>query len=276
LAIPKSFLSDRPIFDANGGDAFLTEVTDDPREQTALLALHPRSGATLPIISRDGMRRGVIVACSREGKADSASFDALDRFAQIVAQRCYELESDTRALPVYAQDGLWKRFSDRALDLAVYRSNDCPTPWRYRMLGSGRGVLVLGLHDDAPLLRRLGQADCVSAQTVADTLWECRVGDPCFVAAIDFDAQSVSYAGRGFSPPIPLSASGPSGAVGTSRTLTAGVSTLAPSQRALICDDGLCRWLHDRQPSVGNLAMVLQDEQPPGLASIVTMGYPAR
>src|SRR5262249_16858739 len=70
--IPKSFLSEA-FFDLRVGDRFLSEVTDNPVERMALMALKPLSGATLPIAFENGEHFGVLIACSRHRWADSAA-----------------------------------------------------------------------------------------------------------------------------------------------------------------------------------------------------------
>ncbi|MBV8067994.1 MAG: GAF domain-containing protein [Candidatus Eremiobacteraeota bacterium] len=272
-AIPKSFLSEAPFFELHVGERFLAELTDEPFERMAFEALKPLSGASFPIVVADGERRGVLVTCSRRRWADSTAFEALDRLARMAAGRLAELQPSRRTIPEFRQERLWERLRDRALGVDIYRSADCVTPWRYRALTATSGLLTLGLADDTGLHLQLAGSSATGEGVVARTLVRAAGHRPSFAATIDFSMQAMSYASIGFSPPVTLSRSGPTGSISSSGNVTAGVATLASAEGAVVCDAGLWRWLSGRGAGY-NLRALLDEETPVGLASIVTLGSP--
>lgn len=269
--IPKSFLNDVPIFDLRVGERFLKELTDEPFEHMRFMALRPLSGASIPIVSRDGLHQGVLVACSRHRWASSASFAELDRLARIVAARFADLQPNRLTIPEFRQARLWERLRDRGLGLDVYRSASCTMPWRYRAMSNTSGLFTLGLRDDSALYDRLSALDSTSDSAVAQSLVAVAPERVSFAAAIDFAQQSMNYASVGFPPPVALNRRGPAGSVRSAGGVTAGVASLTSADGTVVCDSDLWRWLN-RQRGSNPLRTLLDEEAPPGLASIVTLG----
>ena len=87
---------------------FVEELTDDPADRKALLAMRPVSSAAITLISDDGRHRGVLVACSIEGKVKSRSFDALECLSEIVAQRAFELQHTFQQIPEFRTGNCWE------------------------------------------------------------------------------------------------------------------------------------------------------------------------
>jgi hypothetical protein len=247
----------------------LDDLTDDPRDRSAISSLEPISGAIVPILL-GGRHRGVLVACSLKGGADSASFEALERLAAILALRFDDLERNHGFVPEFRQESSWERLRDRAFSLDVYRSSDCPTPWRYRMVDETNGLLTMGLQDDEPLHSALTAAKSIRESALIETLAAHAPRASRFAAVIDFSTQAMHYATCGFSPPVVVNSSGPSGAVGTSGEIAAGVALLGPASRALIFDEALWQWCHGRDDE--GLVERLDAERPAGMASIITLG----
>jgi hypothetical protein len=270
--LPKSLLNDVATFEVSVGEKFLAEITDDASDRIALLGLQPLSGASIPIVSPDGLRRGVLIACSTERPADSSMFERLNGLTRVVGVRFAELQPNWRTVPEFRQDRFWERLRDRALGLDVYRSAGCDIPWRYRMLGEASGLLTLGFQDDGELCERLIGARCASelGRNLADQLPR----GPCFASTIDFSLQSMNYAARYFSPPVILSPMGPTATIGSWGAMVAGTAKLPAGASAFICDRGLSSWLQHKNPTIASLPALLDSENPAGLASIVTLGCP--
>jgi hypothetical protein len=267
-SIPKGFLSDSCAFEPQVGQEFLDEVTDDPAERIVILATRPVSGASIPLISSTGRHRGVLIAFSTEGAADSNRFQALERLGRILTQRFERLEPAGESIPEFRSERLWQRLRDRMLGLDVYRSADCAIPWHYRIIDETRGLLTFGLEDDSKLARGLTAA---GGATLARTLKNCVTEKACFAAAIDFSSQALCYASRGFSPPI-VDRRGAVTSIGGSVTLTTGVTLLKSAASATICDGTLWEWLKRRGYGLEMLPTEIDNERPRGLASIVTLG----
>jgi hypothetical protein len=266
--VPRSFLNDTPIFCVRVDDAFIDEITDLPDEAAALIELEPLSGASIPL-ALGGSRRGVLVACSQRRWADSRMFDALNRLADAIARRFATLQPHRGFIPEFRQERMWERLRDRAFGVDIYRSSDCVTPWRYRMLDDSNGLLTLGLEDDTPLVACARDAGRWSDNALAEALEA--FSTPCFAAKIDFSLPAMNYATLGFSPPVVLSSKSPTGSIGMSGRMMLGMARLSPPSRALICDSSLWRWYSGLEKRRETLPELLDRESPPGLASIVTM-----
>jgi hypothetical protein len=250
---------------------FLEEITDDSAEQMAMMSLQPLSGAALPVISAAGVRLGVLVACSREGWADSDMFESVDRLCRVVAVRCDELQPRHANIPEFRQEPFWNSLRDRSFGLDVYRSRGCLIPWRYHVLDERSALLTLGLSDDGVLYRRLTSGVALSEPEVIASMTAVAMDGPSFAAAIDFSKESMSYVTRGFSPPIPLDQHRPTTSIGTSGAMISGCTMLAASGGALVCDNDLWRWLSQHR-GIEKIRLLLDRETPKGLASIVTLG----
>jgi hypothetical protein len=268
--VPKSFLSEA-FYDLRAGDDFLREITEQPDERMALLALKPLSAATLPIVFDNGERCGVLVACSRHHWADSAAFEALKRLARVIAARVRAIAPGHHRIPEFTHDRRWERLRDRAFAIDVYRSADCSIPWRYRPLSDTSAILTIGVNDEAE--RRIAQSELPKDWDGETTQLAASLNDgvPSFAAAIDFTGQSMAYATRGFTPPTPLRVSGPTGALRNAHGITTGRAALRSDTEAAIFDAALWSWLRLRN-SGRQLRPLIDEAMPPGFASIVTLG----
>jgi hypothetical protein len=273
-SIPKSFFADAPLFRVRIDDRFLEEVCDDDGDRRSLLDLGPVSGATLPIAWGE-RRLGALVALSQTHPADSSAFDALDRFAGVVARRFHELTRRGGAIPEYAHDGLWERWRNGALEVAVYRSPDCVTPCGYSAVSESRGVLTLGIAaDDAGARRFLRDAAALAADELPEALLDCITGPDRLAAVVDAASESMSYAARDFPPPLLMGVRGPSGAIGSSHQVTTGVSALSYLDETVVCDPRMWRWFGDERATIRNFTALVGERAPQGLASVVKLSLP--
>jgi hypothetical protein len=270
-SIPNGFLAEAPVFCTRIDERFLAEVTDDASERHAIAQLRPVSGASLPIVL--GRRRlGVLVALSQERGADANAFDALERFTARIARSFHDVELRRAFIPEFSREGCWERWRGAALNVAIYRSPDCTTPYVYRSVTARRGVLTLGIaHDDSAIDRFLHDAAELRAPELRPALSACIAGPNRFAAVVDAATGSMAYASRDFLPPLVAGAHGPSGAIGRSRQITTGIAALSPSAETVVCDRRLWKWFSDRSSLAGDLHELLEQRSPPGLASVVTL-----
>lgn len=267
--IPSSFLSDTPLFSPRVDQRFLDEVCDDEVQRQALQALKPVSAASVPIRWRDE-RLGALVAVSKNGPAESSAFEALCRLARDIARRFFDMNSGATVIPEFRREGLWERWSDRMLEVAVYRSRDCALPWRYRSVADDRGVLTLGIHAKDELYGRLAQITLPNQGEIEQELRSCVTESNQFAALVDTELQSMVFAARDFSPPLLLESGGPSASIARSEHVTTGVAMLAGGE-TLICDRRLWKWFGDHSVALRELPGLLDERKPPGLASVVRM-----
>jgi hypothetical protein len=270
-SIPNGFLADAPAFCVRVNDRFLAEVTDDENERRAIVQLRPVSGASLPIVSWNH-RLGVLVALSQGRVADSSAFAALEYFTRVLARSYHDIELQRSLVPEFTREGLWERWRAGGLTVAIYRSWDCVTPCRYRCVSAQRGMLTLGIAESDPNVDRFlrGAAE-LEARELPRALSACIAGPNRFAAVVDAASESMAYASRDFLPPLLAGAHGPSGAIGRSREITTGVTSLSPSAQTVVCDRRLWQWFGDRRPLTEDLQRLLERRTPPGLASVVTL-----
>jgi len=267
--IPKTFLSDFPIFHVRAGDEFIEEITDDPVEQLALTGVTRFSGASVPLVSTDGSRCGVLVASSGSRCADSHDFERLAVLATVLGQRHGGITRD--GIPEFRRERAWEHLRDGAVGIDVYRSADCFTPWRYRALSMDVGLLTIGLKDDSDLHGHFDPESVTSESALAARLAAIPGHTPSFAAAIELSSQSMRYAAYGFPPPLSLDARGPAATIHSWRGVTSGVATLASGSGTAIVDSDIWRWLVNYDKT-GPLSEAIAAESPLGLASIVRLG----
>jgi hypothetical protein len=269
--IPASFLSDAPSFCPRVDHEFLDEICDDLRQRQALERLEPISGATFPIKWADD-RLGALVAVSQGTSAEPSEFEALCQLASDVASRFHKMNSRAAAIPEFRRDGLWERWSDRTLELAIYRSRDCALPWRYRWVSETSGVLTLGIADTVQLYSRLGDPAVLEPRELVQELAACVAGPNRFAAVVDAATASMVYAARDFSPPMLLDSRGPTGAMGRAEHVTTGIASLGAAADTLICDRQLWQWFGRYPAALDQIPALLNERTPPGLGSMVRMG----
>ena len=153
-SIPKTFLTGSCAFEIVSSPSFVEDLTDDPADRKALLSMRPVSSAAITLVSDDGRHRGVLVACSTEGKVKSRSFEALECLSEIVAQRALELQHTLQQIPEFRTENCWESLRERRLTIEVYRSKGCAVPWRYRQFSDAHGLLTLNIDDDDPVLQK--------------------------------------------------------------------------------------------------------------------------
>jgi len=268
-SIPKTFLSGTSAFEAVCSPGFIEELTDDPAERKALLAMQPASCAAITLISDDGRHRGVLIACSTEGQAKSRSFEALESLAEIVVQRALELQYTLQPIPEFRTGKCWESLKDHRLTIEVYRSKGCAVPWRYRQFTEAHGLLTLNIDKDEPLLRKADKP--LGRSSLAEISRNRAESSPFFAASIDFASQSMNFATQGFSAPIFLNRPGPTAALVAAGRVTTGTATLHSGSDMVVCDSALWGWLSDRHGAMENLHSALDREMPQGLASIITL-----
>ncbi len=269
--IPASFLSDAPVFCSRVDHGFLDEICDDLRQRQAFERLEPISGATFPIKwAKD--RLGALVAVSQRVPAGPSEFEALCRLASDVARRFDEINSRAAVIPEFRRDGLWERWSDRTLEVAIYRSRDCVLPWRYRWVGETCGVLTLGVADTVQFYGRLGDPAVLEPRELVQELAACVAGPNRFAAVVDTATASMTYAAQDFSPPMLLGSRGPTGAIGRSEQVTTGIASLGAATDTLICDRQLWQWFGRHPAALDQIPTLLNEQTPPGLGSMVRMG----
>lgn len=267
--IPKTFLTGASAFEAVFTPGFVEELTDDPAERKALLAMRPASSAAITLISDDGRHRGVLVACASQGKVKARSFDALECLSEIVAQRAFELQHTFQQIPEFRAGNCWESVRERRLTIEVYRSKGCVVPWRYRQFTDVHGLLTLNIDEDDPILQRTDKP--LGRSSLAEISRTRGTNTPFFAASIDFASQSMDFASDGFSAPIFLNRSGPTSAIVAAGNVTMGTSALRSASDLVVCDDALWGWLSDRPRAMENLHAALDREMPRGLASIITL-----
>jgi hypothetical protein len=267
--IPKTFLTGASIFEAVSTPGFIEELTDDPADRRALLAMRPPSCASVTLISDDGRHRGVLVACSIEETVKSRAFDALECLSEIVAQRALELQHTFQQIPEFSTGKCWESLRERRLTIEVYRSKGCVVPWRYRQFTDAHGLLTLNIHEDDPIFQKadgpLGRSSLAAISRNREK------SAPFFAASIDFAAQSMNFATHGFSAPIFLNRSGPTSTIVAAGSVTTGTATLHSASDLVVCDSALWGWLSDQPAAMENLHTALDLEMPRGLASIITL-----
>jgi hypothetical protein len=267
-SIPKGFLNGSKIFAPVFDDDFIAEVTDDPRDRDALLAMRPASAATLALVSNDGQHHGVLVAFSAERQVAESAFEALDGLAQLVVRRFDELRC-VAPIPELQKESFWERVRDGAFALDVYRSADCAIPWRYRILAQTRGLWTLNIDERSAAARELER---LGSGSPAERLRGYVADSPFFAATIDFASQTMEYATEGFSVPSILNRPGPTATVSESAGRAIGTVVLKSPAKALVCDAELWSWLRGRVGRGASLRAVLERERPTGLASVITLG----
>ncbi len=268
-SIPKAFLTGSCAFEVVSSPSFVEDLTDDPADRKALLSMRPVSSAAITLVSDDGRHRGVLVACSTEGKVKSRSFEALECLSEIVAQRALELQHTLQQIPEFRTGNCWESLRERRLTIEVYRSKGCAVPWRYRQFGDAHGLLTLNIDDDDPVLQKTDAP--LGRKSLAEISRNREESSPFFAASIDFSSQSLNFATLGFSAPIFLNRSGPTSAIVTAGNVTTGTSTLLSASDMVVCDRAMWGWLSEHLGAGENLHSALDREMPRGLASIITL-----
>ena len=265
--LPKSFLSDEPLFQLQADERFYREISDDGDVAGTLAPLHPVSAASVPL--RHGDRRiGTLVTVSRGVTVDSTAFLALDGLAKIVTRRFEEVEA--AADQSVQQCGAWEYVRHGALEFAAYRSRSSRVAWDYLALNSRLGLLVVGgTIGSSGLSRFLAPAEPLEDQ-LARFLEKSGSQSRTFLAACNPNALTVTYAATGFPVPLAFDASGPVGAVSRRGSVVRGSVAIAPPAGLLIWDTSLRRWLARENVGAASITETLEDLRPPGLAIVVT------
>jgi hypothetical protein len=244
--LPRAFLNDRPSFEIFGGRAFFDDAFGPAFDTRELAALAPVSTACIPLI-RGENRLGVLVAVSHHGAADSSMFEALEQFAGTLAHRFETFTYNAVAQLPVQHNGVWKCTHSGVFEIALYRSQRCKVPFRYRMLDDARGVLTIGADIDAG--RNKG-----------------------IVASLETVTGAISYAVRGFPPPLLLDVAGPGGVLTMRRHVTYGSTNLEPPAALFMYDRMLSSWLRASERDMSSLTESIEDQRPTGLAVVVTTG----
>ncbi|MBV8373978.1 MAG: GAF domain-containing protein, partial [Candidatus Eremiobacteraeota bacterium] len=242
--LPRAFLNDRPSFQVFGGRPFFDDAFGSAFDTRELAALTPVSTACIPLIRGDH-RLGVLVAVSHHCAADSSMFEALEQLSETLAHRFEAFSYHAIARVPIQRNGVWNCTHSGVFEIAVYRSQRCRIPFRYRMLDDVRGVITIGADVDAG--RNKG-----------------------IVASLETLTGSISYAVRGFPTPLLLDVAGPGGVLTTRRHVTYGSTNLEPPAALFMYDRMLSSWLRDDERIMTSLTECIEDQQPPGLAVLVT------
>jgi hypothetical protein len=269
--IPAAFLNDTPRFCTTVDERFLSETFDHVQQQRALMELKPVSAAAVPVTSGHS-RLGVLLAVSRGRATQPPAFEAIEELSAAIGHRFAHLTSSQAIIPAFNREGLWERWVDRTLEVAVYRSRDCVLPWRYRPITERRGLLTIGV-DDAE--RRSDLWDSLSEMEAVDLsehLIRLIAGPDRFVGVVDAERETMTYAARDFSPPLLVGKRGPSGTIVTTERVTTGTATLTPSSSAVICDRRLWGWFGGAHDALADLPGLLDARRPSGLATLVKLG----
>ncbi len=268
-ALPKTFLSDAPIFQLRADERFYHEVSDDRRVVGALERLHPVSAASIPL--RFGDRRiGTLISVSRDVAVDSSTFEALDGFSRLVTRRFDDFTHAATFGPIVERSGVWECVRHGALEFAAYRSRSSKVAWDYRTIRADLGVLVVGDDVHFPAVNALAH----NAHLLEEELWRfvdgCLSDERIFVAACNPVESTVTYAASGFPAPLLFDAAGPAGALSVRGSVIRGTVAIMPPAGLLVWDMPLQRWLVRESVEVQSVTETLEDLRPPGLAIVVT------
>ncbi|MBV8197310.1 MAG: hypothetical protein JO263_04190 [Candidatus Eremiobacteraeota bacterium] len=269
-SIPAAFLNDSPIFCSTVTTAFLEKVFDDVQPRQALMELAPVSGAAVPLIFGPH-RLGILIAVSRERSVPLGIFEAIEELAQSVAGRFLRLIADTGFIPEFQRQECWERWLHDRLAIAVYRSADCTTPWRYRPLPESRGLLMIGVPHDEQLYDRFVEHPPAQRGEATAALLSAVEYPGGFAAVLDAPRRTIHYACHQFAQPLLLGNDGPGAIITATQERSTGIATLDESRGMVVCDQNLRQWLNNRHRSAESVCDLLEQDRPPGFASVLTM-----
>jgi hypothetical protein len=270
VTIPKTFLSDEPLFQIRADERFYSEVSDDRRVAGALALLQPVSAASIPLRLGD-LRLGTLVSVSRETPADSSIFEALEGFAQVVARRFERLSGAARLGPNFERVGVWEYVRHGGIEFAVYRSRSCDVVWDYRAVRPDLGILTVGeAIDEATVESCLSSRSRALEGRLAEIVERLPAQRRLFLAICNPIAATIAYATRGFPVPLLFDAAGPVGAVSTKGATVRGTVSIDAPAALLIWDPALRRYLTREGVEVASITEALEDLRPAGIGIVVT------
>jgi len=269
-ALPKTFLSDLPLFQLRVDERFYREISDDRRVVGALEMLHPLSAASIPLRQAD-FPVGSLVSVSRDAVVDSMTFQALDGFAGAVTRRFQEFSKGPALAPLFQLSGVWECVHHGDLEFAAYRSRSSAMAWDYRSIRPDFGLLVAGDEIDFPSTRTLSPNPRMAEEELADFVVKARdARRRLFVAACNPLASTITYAATGFPAPLLFDAAGPAGSVSARASVVRGRIEIVPPAGFLVWDAPLQRWLVQEGVEVQTITETLEDLRPPGVAIVIT------
>jgi hypothetical protein len=123
--VPLTFLSGYAVMKTRVDDEFFTELCEEQSVYDALRALHPRSGAAIPLV-HGGTLIGSIVALTIDRDLEEADFEGLALFAEAASEAFVSLQ--LRADQMAESNDAWTRVSMGLYHVDVYRPHEEHTP----------------------------------------------------------------------------------------------------------------------------------------------------